>query len=172
MRKLIRTEIAIQAPAEVVWRHLTDFESFPEWNPFIRRASGRPQVGERLDIRLQLGPGPLVRFTPRVVAAVPGRTLRWLARTGPPRLFDVVRSFELAPRPGEGVVFTQSEVCTGLLTPLMFAVPLERWLYAGYDAFNEALRERAEADVTTPPSEAAAPGVPDVPLATDGVHAL
>ena len=30
----------IDAPAEQVWRVVTDFARYPEWNPFIIRAAG------------------------------------------------------------------------------------------------------------------------------------
>jgi uncharacterized membrane protein len=35
--KEIHTEIEINAPAEKVWRVLTDFAAYPEWNPFVGR---------------------------------------------------------------------------------------------------------------------------------------
>lgn len=37
--KELFTEIEIKATPESVWQLLTDFEKYPEWNPFIRRAS-------------------------------------------------------------------------------------------------------------------------------------
>ena len=43
--KELRSEIEIQASAERVWQLLTDFASFPQWNPFIRKASGNIRVG-------------------------------------------------------------------------------------------------------------------------------
>ena len=152
MRKLVKTEIAIDASPAAVWRELTDFASFPGWNPFIRKASGSLEPGAQLDIALRVTPGPLMRFKPRVQTVVPERELRWLAQQGRPGVFDVVRSFVIEPREDGGVVFVQSEVCTGVLTPLMFAVPLERWLYQGYDRFNEAIRARAEAAEVAVPS--------------------
>jgi uncharacterized protein YndB with AHSA1/START domain len=51
--KELHTEIEIDAPAERVWRLLTDFASYPRWNPFIRTISGRPIPGERLEVRLE-----------------------------------------------------------------------------------------------------------------------
>ena len=51
--KELRTEIEIQASAERVWQLLTDFPSFPQWNPFIRKASGNIRVGERLEVNIQ-----------------------------------------------------------------------------------------------------------------------
>ena len=41
--KVIHTEIEINAPASRVWEILTDFGSFPQWNPFIRQVSGEPK---------------------------------------------------------------------------------------------------------------------------------
>ena len=42
----VRTEIEIEAPANIVWQILTDFERYDEWNPFIRLIDGRLKVGE------------------------------------------------------------------------------------------------------------------------------
>jgi hypothetical protein len=48
--KEIRTEIEIGASAERIWQTLTDFAAFPEWNPFIHRASGEIKTGARLEV--------------------------------------------------------------------------------------------------------------------------
>jgi hypothetical protein len=143
--RLIKTETVINAPAERVWAEMTDFGSFPAWNPFVREASGRLEPGERLKIRLQLDRMKMT-FKPRVTVVEPGRELRWLATLGRPGVFDVDRAFQIEPRDG-GVLFVMSEECTGWLTPVMFATNLEAQLYRGYDAFNEALRRRVEGAV-------------------------
>jgi uncharacterized protein YndB with AHSA1/START domain len=49
----LHTEIEIDAPAERVWGVLTDFASYPQWNPFIRSISGEPNIGGRLEVRLE-----------------------------------------------------------------------------------------------------------------------
>jgi hypothetical protein len=140
--RLIKTETVINAPADRVWAEMTDFGSFPEWNPFVREASGRLEPGEQLRIRLQLDRMKMT-FKPRVTVVEPGRELRWLATLGRPGVFDVDRAFQIEPRNG-GVLFVMSEECTGWLTPVMFATNLEAQLYRGYDAFNDALRKRVE----------------------------
>jgi hypothetical protein len=141
-RRLIKTETIIHAPAERVWAEMTDFSSFPSWNPFVREAEGRLEPGEQLKIRLQLDRMKMT-FKPRVTVVEPNRELRWLATLGRPGVFDVDRAFQIEPRNG-GVRFVMSEECTGWLTPVMFATNLEAQLYRGYDAFNEALRKRVE----------------------------
>ncbi len=42
---LICTEISITAPPDRIWHLLTDFASYPQWKPFIRRASGELREG-------------------------------------------------------------------------------------------------------------------------------
>jgi hypothetical protein len=141
--RLIKTETVIHAPAERVWAEMTNFSSFPDWNPFVREATGRLEPGEKLKIRLRLDHGMKMTFRPQVTVVEPNRELRWLATLGRPGVFDVDRAFQIEPR-DEGVLFVMSEECTGWLTPVMFASNLEAQLYRGYDAFNEALRRRVE----------------------------
>ena len=81
--RLIKTETIIDAPAERVWAEMTDFASFPEWNPFVRQAEGRLEPGEQLKIRLRLDRGLKLTFKPRVTVVEPGRELRWLRHPRP-----------------------------------------------------------------------------------------
>ncbi|MBU4077830.1 MAG: SRPBCC domain-containing protein [Euryarchaeota archaeon] len=85
--KELRTEIEIQASAERVWQILTDFASFPKWNPFIRRAGGEPRKGARLEVFLQPSGARGMTFRPEVLKAEPNRELRWLHT-------DTLRGFE------------------------------------------------------------------------------
>jgi hypothetical protein len=142
--RLIKTETIIKADPERVWAEMTDFDSFPDWNPFVRKAQGRLEPGEQLKIQLRLDHGLPMTFRPRVTVVEPGRELRWLATLGRPGVFDVDRAFQITPRDDGSVMFVMSEECTGWLTPVLFATNLEAQLYRGYDAFNEALRRRVE----------------------------
>ncbi len=65
--KELHSEIEIDAPAERVWRLLTDFASYPEWNPFIRSISGQPTPGERLEVRIEPPGGRDMTFRPTVL---------------------------------------------------------------------------------------------------------
>ena len=145
--RFIKTETIIDAPAERVWAEMTDFASFPSWNPFIREASGTLKVGEQLKIKLALDHGLKMTFKPRVTVVRPNRELRWLATLWRPGVFDVDRAFEIEPYGEDRVRFVMSEKCTGWMTPVLFATNLEAQLYRGYDAFNQALRRRVEARV-------------------------
>lgn len=106
------TEIQINAPPERVWRLLTDFASYPKWNPFIRRANGKPEKGEKLEVYLQ-PEGKGMTFRPLVLTVEPGRELRWLGHLLIPGLFDGEHIFIIEPLVAGGVRFIQREIITG-----------------------------------------------------------
>ena len=144
--KELRSEIEIEAPAERVWQLLTDFSSFPQWNPFIRHASGTILVGERLEVNIQPSGARGMTFRPSVLKAEPNRELRWLGHLLIPGLFDGEHIFTIEPLGESRVRFTQREVFTGLLVPL-FARGLDTDTRRGFEEMNQALKARAEQDL-------------------------
>jgi hypothetical protein len=142
--KRLASALEIDAPPERVWEQLTDFQGFPAWNPFIRSASGELQTGTRLTIRMKLGSSERT-FRPTVIKVEPNRELRWLARIGPRGVFDVERIFQLEPLDKGRTRFAQSEICTGLIEPILFiGGKLERDILRGYDEFAHAIKNRVE----------------------------
>ena len=138
----LHTDIEIEATPARVWEILTDFASYPDWNPFIRSIEGEPQEGATLETRIEPPGGRAMTFKPTVLAAKPERELRWLGRLVAPKVFDGEHRFELEPV-GEGRTrFTQAERFSGALVPL-FGKGLER-TRQGFVAMNEALKQRAE----------------------------
>ena len=77
--KELYSEIEIQASDERVWKVLTDFASFPQWNPFIRRVIGEAQEGQRLKVYIQPSGADSITFRPTILKVEPNRELRWLA---------------------------------------------------------------------------------------------
>ena len=141
--KELRSQIEIEAPAERVWQVLTDFAAYPEWNPFIRRVNGRPEVEEQLVVRMRPSGTRRLTFRPTVMKVEPNRQLRWLGHLLVPGLFDGEHIFEIEELDRERVLFVQREVFKGLLVPLL-ARTLERDTQRGFEEMNRALRERAE----------------------------
>ena len=146
MKELL-SEIEIGAPAERVWRLLTDFPSYPQWNPFIRRIRGEPTPGERLEVRIEPPGGRGMTFRPTVLNAEPNRELRWLGHLLVPGLFDGEHSLTIQPLEENRVRFVQREAFRGLLVPLI-GRSLDNNTQQGFEEMNRALKERAEA----PPS--------------------
>ncbi|KGN32130.1 hypothetical protein N802_11140 [Knoellia sinensis KCTC 19936] len=142
-QRLERT-VDIAAPPEKVWEALTDFTAYGEWNPFIRELSGTPEAGQKLTARIHPAGGKAMTFTPTVLAAEPGRELRWLGRVFVPRLLDGEHSFVIEPT-ATGSRLTHAEEFRGVLVPLVGSA-----LDVGddFDAMNAALKERVEASVS------------------------
>ena len=141
--KELRSQIEIGATAERVWQVLTDFAAYPEWNPFIRRVNGRPEVDEQLVVRMRPTGAKGLTFRPTVMRVEPNRQLRWLGHLLVPGLFDGEHIFEIEELDQGRVLFTQREVFKGLLVPLL-ARSLDLDTQRGFEEMNRALRERAE----------------------------
>lgn len=141
--KEIHTEIEIDASAEKVWRVLTDFAAYPQWNPFVRRVEGEVSVGTRLHVFIHPSGGKEMSFRPTVLVAESNRELRWLGRLWLPGIFDGEHSFVIEPLSEGRVRFIQRERFNGLLVPLVSKM-LDRDTRRGFEEMNRALKQRAE----------------------------
>ena len=140
--KRIDTDIEIGAPPAEVWRILTDFASYPEWNPFVQSAVGEATPGEVLEVFLQPPNGRGMSISPRVIVADPDRELRWRGRVLVSGVFDGEHFFILEALDGGRTRFLHGEIFTGLLVPFFSGV-INKAL-AGFELMNVALKERAE----------------------------
>ena len=141
--KEIHTEIEINASAENVWRVISDFAAYPDWNPFIRRVDGEVRVGAHLYVSTQPSGGKEMSFRPTVLVAEPNRELRWHGQLWLSGLFEGVHSFLIEPL-GEGRVrFVHRERFRGLLVPLVSKI-LDRDIRRGFEEMNQALKLRVE----------------------------
>ncbi|WP_338696852.1 SRPBCC domain-containing protein [Streptomyces sp. Q6] len=138
----ISTEVVIDGSPEDVWAVLTDFGRFPEWNPFIVEAKGETVPGEQLDLTFRQASGRHMVIKPTVVAAEPGRELRWRGRLWLPGIFDGEHLFELKPRPDGGTLLVQAETFAGVLVP--FTQKIIKETVGRFTDLNEALRTRVE----------------------------
>jgi hypothetical protein len=141
MREL-DTNIEINATPQRVWQILTDFESYPRWNPFIKSIGGEPKEGSRLKVFIQPPGSRGMTFKPVVLKAEPGRELRWLGHLLVPGLFDGEHRFVIEPKGESRVIFTQAESFKGLLVPL-FWKSLDEHTREGFNQMNEALKNLA-----------------------------
>lgn len=145
MALTLDTDIIIKAPPSRVWEVLTDLEAYPEWNPFVRSIEGDLAQGARLRVVLQPQGGKPMTFKPRIVALRPERELRWLGRLLVPGIFDGEHMFKLKPvEEGEATLFTHREDFGGFLASTLLA-RVGRATLAGFEAMNDALKERVEA---------------------------
>lgn len=137
----VETTISIAAPPAAVWDVLVDFESYHEWNPFIRRGAGVAAAGSELTLEVQPPGDKAMTHHPTVTVAEPVRHLQWLGVVRTPLLFGGRHEFILEPE-GEGTKLRQREYFTGVA--VLFLKKTLRRTEEGFHALNRALKQRAE----------------------------
>ena len=137
--KEVSTEVEIDASAERVWQVLTDFPSFPEWNPLILGFEGGPGAAARVAVQLK---GIKIRL--KLLKVEPNRELRWVGHLLTPGIFDGEHYFVIEPMPDGRARLVQGERFTGFLVPLVSLVGLFSRTSRWYDGMNRALKKRVE----------------------------
>ena len=139
----IRTSVDIDATPESVWGVLTDFDAYPDWNPFIRSISGALAKGEQLDVSVGASGKKPMRFTPVVTAAIPGEEFAWLGHFGMNGIFDGHHHFQISVS-GKGTRLDHFEEFSGVLSLFVLA-SIRSSTTRGFEEMNQALKDRAEA---------------------------
>ncbi|WP_277552669.1 SRPBCC domain-containing protein [Halobaculum limi] len=140
----VEASVVVDASPAAVWQTLTAFDAYPEWNPLIRRVSGRPTEGHKLGVLLTQNGIPPTLIRPTVTRLVPERELSWRSAAPIPGSFEATHRFLLEPlTDGEQTRFTQTETFGGVAAGL---VPrgLRTRIREGFVAMNEALAARVE----------------------------
>lgn len=143
MAKQISTSITINAIAAKVWQVLTDFEQYPNWNPFIKSITGKVKEGNTITARIEPPGAQGMTFKPTVLAFDANKAFRWKGKLLISGLFDGEHIFELTDHGNGTTTLVQREVFTGILVPL-FAKMLDNNTLAGFNQMNEALKARVE----------------------------
>ena len=138
MAKHIHTSIQINANSAAVWKVLTDFDSYPDWNPFITSLTGEVAVGNKLAIQL-----PNMSFKPKVLTYTKNTELKWLGHLLFKGLFDGEHRFLLTDNGDGTTTLDHSEQFSGFLVKA-FAKSLDGETKAGFNAMNKALKKRVE----------------------------
>jgi len=136
-----KTEIA--APAEIVWQILTDFNKYPEWNPFIVKIKGSLDKGSRLTVLLDNQNGKKQKFARRLKKIVRNSEFRWHGYVFMPGLLDAEHLFVVEKLSKVKTLFMQSERFSGILSPILTPF-IRSSTEKSFDKMNEALKNRAE----------------------------
>jgi hypothetical protein len=139
----VTASVEIDAPPEDVWASLLAFDSYPEWNPLLRRVDGGAEVGRTIRAIVDQPGVPPLPLRARIVTVAPERELAWETRL-PSGFVTVLHRFQLEPlADGTRTRFTQVEELDGRLGR---EVPdrLVGFLAGGFDEMNDALKQRVE----------------------------
>ena len=63
----IRTEILINAIPYKIWTILTDFDKYPDWNPFIKYVKGTVKTGSQIEVRIEPPGAKAMVFKPKSI---------------------------------------------------------------------------------------------------------
>jgi hypothetical protein len=142
--KLIYSQILINSSPGKVWKVITDFEDYPQWNPFIKSIHGLPIPGEHISAFLQPPGNKGMTFEPKVLVYEPFREFRWIGKLLVSHLFDGEHAFILKDNKDGTTTFIQYERFRGLLLPFLTKM-LDQNTLAGFNSMNAALKQRCEA---------------------------
>lgn len=143
MQRAVEHRIGVQAPAEVIWEVVSDFDAWQHWNPLYRKAEGQMKNGTVLVLEQHLVGEPPRVIQPVVQDWVPFEQLHWRSsRVG--GFVTAIRYLEIESMGPANATFSNGELFMGML--LRFIGQQERRkLKSAFTAMGEAVRDRAEA---------------------------
>jgi len=140
MAKEIKTEILIHTTPDKVWTILTNFENYPNWNPFIKSVIGEVKVGKKITVRIEPPKEKGMTFKPTVLIYEANKELRWIGRLLFPGLFDGEHKFELIDNGNGTITFRQSEKFKGIFVWFLNVENTKK----GFEEMNGKLKELSE----------------------------
>ena len=138
MKHQLETSIIINVSLETVWNTFTDFESYPEWNSFIKSIKGEIKVGERIEAEITG-----IKFSPKIEIFDHQKELTWLGNAGLPYVFDGRHSFVFNENPDGTTHVIHKENFRGILVPF-WKKKLKTEIKDGFEHWNRTLKQRAE----------------------------
>ncbi|EDX87467.1 Hsp90 ATPase activator family protein, putative [Synechococcus sp. PCC 7335] len=138
------TEVVINAPREMVWDQVTNFEAYSEWNPFVRKAQAEFVVGKKIQFLEDLEQFGQHWLEATFLSIDPYNAFVWKGYFGASFLFSVRHTFTFEAISKEETYFSQSHKNFGLLIPYLALRGIYCVSYQKYLDFNQALKERCE----------------------------
>ena len=138
------TTIIIQVPQQVVWEHVTDFATYPDWNPFVIKASAQFEVGKTIRFLEDLKQFGQHWITARFLAIDPPHRFVWKGHFVAPFLFTVRHTFKVEAISDTQTRFSQIHENSGLLISFLAWRGIYWVSHQGYLDFDQALKTRCE----------------------------
>ena len=139
----IKTKINIDCPPEKVWKILTDFDKYPEWNPMIKSIEGELKRRNRLKVRLEIKGMSKMTIKPRVATFHSEKSFSWLGHLLIIGLFDGHHIFELNQNQDGSTEFIHREQFSGVMVLLMKKT-LKTKVAGAFEEMNRNLKSTCE----------------------------
>lgn len=134
--------IEIAAPADVVWRVLTDLDRYGEWNPFVVACRSTLVPGEPIVMRVRVLPWFAQPQTETIFEHVPGRRFSYGVAGGASAPIRSRRSHDVEALGPDRTRYTSRFALDGWAAPIVRTL-LGGRLRHGFHAMTAAIGERA-----------------------------
>jgi len=141
--KILSTEITINTPVQKVWDIFTDFDSFSNWNPFMKYIKGEMIIGKKIQVMISPPNSNPMKFSPKLLKYENQKEIRWIGRVGIPLVFDGEHILQFIDNNDGTTKFIQKEEFKGILVPFMKKM-LDVNTKNGFELMNKALKEQCE----------------------------
>ncbi len=141
LMKEIKGSADIDAPLGRVWQAVTDFKSYPEWNPWIIRMDGESVVGCKVAVTVKAPGRKDTNFTSEVLKIQPNQEILMKGTIIKGMLSDD-HLFKFEPIGENKTRFFQSVAFKGALSPMIGGMVRDQ--QKGLDLMNEAMKKLCE----------------------------
>ena len=141
--KELTTEIQINSSPQNLWKVITDFKNYHQWNPILQKIKGEPLIGNQLEIHLITVGGKKRIYHPKIIKITPNHELRWKGTLIISQIFSGERIFLIEKLAEDKVNFVNKEIFSGIgvrFTPKK----MENDILASFNKMNEALKKTIE----------------------------
>ena len=144
----ISETIDIAAPASHVWSIIADLKDYHRWNTFVISAeSDQTPISKGAKTIITIKPLPEsepAKYTNEILVVEPARELRWTGCLLHAVVFNTEHWCTIEEIDDQNCRFSQGEIFTGLLVPLVGLGKTFEELKQGYMRMNKDLKAFAE----------------------------
>lgn len=141
----IETSIKINSKADKIWKELTNFDEYKNWNPFIIDIIGELGENKILKIIVKMNDLKTMSFKPKILKCNKKQELRWLGKLLFSGIFDGEHYFLIKENIDGTCTFIQGEKFSGVLIPFSKNTILNT--KKSFETMNEKLKKRVENDL-------------------------
>jgi hypothetical protein len=138
----VKSQVDVDASADQVWAVLTDFSSYPIWNPFIYPLKGELRSGSQLEVTIHPAGTQTITYQATVIAVNRARELTWSGQIFSGGVFETTYSFTIEPLESGRARLVSHESHKGFAVVLAWR--LMKDVQAGLATMIRAVRTRAE----------------------------